>query len=175
MPPARSAACSMTRWRQPCTGGAPPGGVVTNGVTRVAGLITPGYVTIPAELEAGIAVQLGERQLNPPFVDVKEAKAEVGRTVGRRIVQRRRPATLQHGGQVFGVPVQGHGQRFKGLRVASSLDLVLLDLADDRLGHLRPLGQLALSHTELVNPLIDRSRDRSPVVRHPFLRAPPRR
>ena len=38
-----------------------------------------------------------------------------------------------------------------------------------------PLGKLPLSQAQFGHPLIDRSRDRSPVFRHPFLRAPPRR
>jgi hypothetical protein len=65
-----------------------PGGDTTKGVTRVSNLITPTIFRIPAEMEMGFAYQFGPRLLNPTFVDVKEAKKEVGRTLGRREVAR---------------------------------------------------------------------------------------
>jgi hypothetical protein len=50
----------------------------------VHGLIVPSRITLPPELEAGVAFQLGARPLNPRFVDVAEEKREVDRLVGRR-------------------------------------------------------------------------------------------
>lgn len=59
-----------------------------DGVTRVSGLVTPDRLRLPAELEAGFSWQFGKRDLNPPFVDVDEAKREIEKRVGMAEIKR---------------------------------------------------------------------------------------
>jgi hypothetical protein len=81
--------------------------------------------------------------------------------------------TTQQGVEVFGVPAQGHRERFQGAGITAALGGVAVQLAHDGDRDLSLLRQLALSPMELGQPCIDRCRDRRPVLLHVFLRAPP--
>lgn len=52
-----------------------------DGVRRVDTYILPDQIIIPAQLEAGVAVQLGPRPLNPRWIDPVEQEAEVRKGV----------------------------------------------------------------------------------------------
>jgi len=82
-------------------------------------------------------------------------------------------AASQNGTQVSWAPTQSRRQRFERAGATAALSGVVLQLSHDRLGHLRPLGQLTLTPAEFTQPAIDRLRDRRPILRHVFLRAPP--
>ncbi len=64
--------------RAPVSGGIFGSDNVTTtsaGVRQVGGLVLPGSVTQPWEIEAGVALQLGPRPLNPGWIDPHEQEA----------------------------------------------------------------------------------------------------
>jgi hypothetical protein len=121
-------------------------------------------------------------QLVESFADLLQMALDA-RQAGRKIIvvepegltYGRRPASMQDGQQMLRVPLQRQGQRLERARAAPTLHSVSLDLADDRLGYPRPFDEVDLSQTKLSGAPIDRACDRSPIFRHVFLRAPPRR
>lgn len=60
-----------------------------DGVVRAAGLVVPSSVHLPWELEAGFALQVGPRPLNPKWLDPHEQEAEVRADVERSRRERR--------------------------------------------------------------------------------------
>jgi hypothetical protein len=62
------------------------GGVVTdaNGVRRSGGLILPEDVVLPWEIQAGVAVQVGPRPLNPEWIDPRAQEAEIAASLAAK-------------------------------------------------------------------------------------------
>ena len=54
------------------------------------GIELPGHVVLPWEVEAGVAVQIGPRPLNPVWIDPAQQEAEVKASFRERIVERER-------------------------------------------------------------------------------------
>jgi hypothetical protein len=54
----------------------------TNGVDRVGGFVLPSHVVLPWELEAGFALQLGPRPLNPPWINPRDAERPLSDAIG---------------------------------------------------------------------------------------------
>jgi hypothetical protein len=71
------------------------------------------------------------------------------------------------------VPFERFGQSFERSSVPVALLAVVLDFADRLLGQSGAFDDGALAETKFSHSLFDRLRDRRPVSRHPFLRAPP--
>jgi hypothetical protein len=61
---------------------------VMDGVARAGGLIVPGTVTLPWELETGVAVQVGPRPLNPPWLNPHDEERPVRVTIDAERVRR---------------------------------------------------------------------------------------
>lgn len=91
-----------------------------------------------------------------------------------RLAYLRWDATAEYCAQVVGVPVERYGEGFKRSVAAPALNGVVLEFSNDCLRHLRALREFSLIHAEFGHALVDRSCDRAPIVRHVFLRAPPR-
>jgi hypothetical protein len=67
-------------WRSAVTGSDLGTGNTTtdaSGVVRSGGVIVPSAITLPWELEAGFALQLGPRPLNPPWLNPHDAMTPV--------------------------------------------------------------------------------------------------
>ena len=63
------------------SGNQSSGSYGTDGVRSAAGYILPDQIIVPAQLEAGVAVQLGPRPLNPRWVDPSLQDADVRKKV----------------------------------------------------------------------------------------------
>jgi hypothetical protein len=64
--------------RAPVTGTTLSSHAVTEGgIARADGLIVPGNITLPWELETGVAVQVGPRPLNPPWINAHDEERPV--------------------------------------------------------------------------------------------------
>jgi len=83
------------------------------------------------------------------------------------------PASAQYRVDVLRMPTQRGRERFQGPGIGAALGGFAVLLAHDGHRDLSPLGEFALPPVELGKPRINRSRDRHPVLRHLFLRAPP--
>lgn len=94
---------------------------------------------------------------------------------GRWFALPRRQVTCQYGGQVAWMPVERCRERFERPAASSALCAVVLELADDRLGHTRAVGEFALADVQFGHALVDRLCDRRPVPGQVLLRAPPER
>ena len=85
--------------RGPVTSGAGSSGTVdANGVRTAAGYVLPESFIVPAQLEAGVAIQLGPRPLNPRWLDPNVQEAPVK----ERIEKDRAERKLDHDRQVEG-------------------------------------------------------------------------
>ena len=68
--------------RGPVTSGNHSSGTYgADGVRSTAGYILPDQIVVPAQLEAGVAVQLGPRPLNPRWIDPSEQDVELRKRV----------------------------------------------------------------------------------------------
>ena len=85
--------------RAPVTSGSGSSGTVdANGVRSASGYVLPDSFIIPAQLEAGVAIQLGPRPLNPRWLDPRVQEAPVK----DRIEKDRAERKLDHDRQVEG-------------------------------------------------------------------------
>jgi hypothetical protein len=79
-------------FRFPVDAGAVTGDARTvdaNGVERLGALVVPDRVVLPWELEAGVAVQVGPRPLNPEWIDPHQQEAELRGAVLKKQQERR--------------------------------------------------------------------------------------
>jgi hypothetical protein len=65
------------------------GALDASGVRRAGGLILPDRVVLPWELEVGLAIQVGPRPLNPPWLEPHDHEAEVRTAMELRKAERR--------------------------------------------------------------------------------------
>jgi hypothetical protein len=125
--------------------------------------------------EAGFEVVEPVGDLAQSLIEGVQAGLDGVSVLADGFVWLRRCTAGQHGVEVLWVPAEGDGQGLQGSRAAASFDGVVLEFADDRLGHVGAFREFALAPAERVHSLVDGLGDCRPVFRHPFLRAPPQR
>lgn len=84
----------------------------------------------------------------------------------------RRRTAIEYRLQSLRIPSQSGRQRFQGARATPALDGMTLDFPDDGKRDVRAARQLALTPAKLTHAVVNGTRDRTPVFRHAFLRAP---
>lgn len=108
--------------------GASKEGADSDGVVRAAGLIVPEKVRLPWELEAGFALQVGPRPLNPRWRDPHAHKAEVAKT----IAEARRVREVSYEAELAQIDEEG-----SRARRAEEIEAIEADLRSDEAASLR--------------------------------------